>query len=468
MYLQEILEVAIGIVFVWFVVSMFAMTIQEWIATTFKWRANNLEDTIRRMLDDPSFQRGFSGWWQKLWSQAARSKAVAEYESTFAKKFYDHRLIQVLSLPSKKPSYISAGKFTDVVMDMLLTAGTDASIIQSALNKVNENLDLLVSSDQRDAAKQSIAALIELAEHAAQTEKGAEVVEKLRMQVEAFSGKYPATKPLLDALLTLPPPNQPLSSTLQRLSHGILVIGAQNQHLRDSLAPLILHAEKYVGDKELALAKARQNVENWYNETMERLSGVYKRRAQIVAFLVGVLLAILVNIDSVGIIESLWREPTLRLALVARAEAEAAQAKASGQTPQQTESTNPVADLQAKLQDLSIPLGWTVLPKSDPSVSLCKWMPTSIRTDNDRFGFLLPAIESFNDVKLALTGKATLICYTPAVNANETNGFKWLLGILITGGAAAQGAPFWFDLLGKLVNVRSVGVKPEERKPKKE
>ena len=28
-----------------------------------------------------------------------------------------------------------------------------------------------------------------------------------------------------------------------------------------------------------------------------------------------------------------------------------------------------------------------------------------------------------------------------------------------------MGAPFWFDLLNKLVSIRGVGVKPEEKKP---
>jgi len=33
----------------------------------------------------------------------------------------------------------------------------------------------------------------------------------------------------------------------------------------------------------------------------------------------------------------------------------------------------------------------------------------------------------------------------------------------MTGAAAAQGAPFWFDILKKLINVRSTGPKPEEK-----
>jgi hypothetical protein len=36
---------------------------------------------------------------------------------------------------------------------------------------------------------------------------------------------------------------------------------------------------------------------------------------------------------------------------------------------------------------------------------------------------------------------------------------------LLTALAVTQGAPFWFDLLGKIVNIRSAGVKPKISEP---
>ncbi|MBC7826569.1 MAG: hypothetical protein H7122_02395 [Chitinophagaceae bacterium] len=39
-----------------------------------------------------------------------------------------------------------------------------------------------------------------------------------------------------------------------------------------------------------------------------------------------------------------------------------------------------------------------------------------------------------------------------------------LIGLLVTALALSLGAPFWFDLLNKLVSIRGVGVKPEEKK----
>jgi hypothetical protein len=37
-----------------------------------------------------------------------------------------------------------------------------------------------------------------------------------------------------------------------------------------------------------------------------------------------------------------------------------------------------------------------------------------------------------------------------------------IIGLLITSLAISLGAPFWFDLLSKFMNVRAAGVKPEK------
>ena len=52
MYLQEIFEVVIGLVFVWLILSTATMQVGEWIANLLRWRANDLEKAIKRMLND--------------------------------------------------------------------------------------------------------------------------------------------------------------------------------------------------------------------------------------------------------------------------------------------------------------------------------------------------------------------------------------------------------------------------------
>jgi hypothetical protein len=62
MYLQEFLEVAIGLAFVYLRLSLVCMQVQEWLASGFRSRAGNLEDGLHEMFrDDP-----LRGGWLRL------------------------------------------------------------------------------------------------------------------------------------------------------------------------------------------------------------------------------------------------------------------------------------------------------------------------------------------------------------------------------------------------------------------
>ena len=74
MYLQEILEVAIGLVFVWLVISVATMSLQEWFGNILNTRAKELEKAIAQMLSSPNM----------------------------TSQFYEHPLIANLYKPSQK------------------------------------------------------------------------------------------------------------------------------------------------------------------------------------------------------------------------------------------------------------------------------------------------------------------------------------------------------------------------------
>ena len=91
MYLDAILEVAIGLVFSWLVLSIATMQVQEWLSSWFHWRAQSLEESIYRML---------------------RNRDLVD-------KFYNHSMISSLSQPGQKPSYIPADRFAQTLFDIL-------------------------------------------------------------------------------------------------------------------------------------------------------------------------------------------------------------------------------------------------------------------------------------------------------------------------------------------------------------
>lgn len=133
-------------------------------------------------------------------------------------------------------------------------------------------------------------------------------------------------------------------------------------------------------------ARFQNAVAAWFEAAMERLSGVYKRRQLLVSFLVSLLLAILFNIDSIHLFQTLWQQPAL-----------AAQIGAMGAT------------LNADLLDQmwTMPIGWQHFP--------------------------------------------------PTLNAAFA---LQVAGWLVTSSTTLFGAPFWFDVLQRAVNLRSTGAKP--------
>ncbi|MGC2741742.1 MAG: hypothetical protein WA672_01040 [Candidatus Angelobacter sp.] len=146
----------------------------------------------------------------------------------------------------------------------------------------------------------------------------------------------------------------------------------------------------------------RGEVEKWFDTTMDRVSGWYKRKAQKILLAIAFALVVAVNADSFAVFRALWQNSALRDTVVAAA------SKTNSQTTPE----------QAKDQLSVLPLGW----KSVPS-----W-----------FG-----------VKQAFTGDIGW----------------WLLklaGLVLTAFAVTLGAPFWFDAMNNLINLRMTGTPPQK------
>jgi hypothetical protein len=163
------------------------------------------------------------------------------------------------------------------------------------------------------------------------------------------------------------------------------------------------------------LGRAQANVEAWFDSAMERVSGWYKRRTQAIIFAVGLALTVAVNADTLTVVESLVQDDSLRKAIVAEAET-----IAHNKEPQ----TADVKALRAELTDLGFPVGWArILPA---------WSDT-----------------------------CDLWCVAGAVARQAP---YHVPGWLITAFAISLGAPFWFDVLKRIMVIRST-VKPKEKTP---
>jgi hypothetical protein len=179
---------------------------------------------------------------------------------------------------------------------------------------------------------------------------------------------------------------------------------------------------------------AREYVEKWFNDAMQRISGVFRRYTYSMALLIGFYLAIFLNIDLISVTTYLWRDPTVRQVLVENA--------ANFQVPAAGLESNPEQSIQSsgnQFTGLNLPIGWVLDRIQNPAD--CRLFPR--------------AGESFG---IPLLGT----CLAPPQTSDQTNLFLKLLGLMFTAFAIQQGTPFWFDVLKRLVNLRRTGTNPNE------
>jgi hypothetical protein len=442
MYLQEILEVAVGLVFVWLVISIATMSFQEWINTIVNLRAKNLKTAIVQMLGSKNLTR----------------------------LFYEYPLITNLYFRANKrskktrlPSYIPPDKFAATLFELVVQAGTDSNPVQEITKEVEKQLATIEGPEGKDHAREEWDSILITARNVTSSGLGIAALDTLKLQLQIYSEKYPEIKPTIDRLLlqldeyyrefaekqssgSLSEPDAGLS--LRQFNLGRLALEKTNPRLGESITAIARQSEGYGLTGEQAVAATRLNLESWFNDAMDRLSSEYKHHAQLVSFIIGIILALFFNVDTIHIATSLWREPILRQAIIAQVASYTP--PASSQEGSVLPPLESIPALQIQLQALNIPFGWTTTPFKTNG-RICSLLPFQ---KGKAWG-----IPSQDDQSQAICLKLVSL---------PVDVYGWLvkvLGLLITGAAAAQGAPFWFDLLKRLVNVRSTVTNAIEQTP---
>lgn len=317
----HMLDVAIGLIVVFLLVSLICTALAEVIEGMLKQRSKNLLRGISELLQDPN-------------------------ANGLAKKFYEHPLIAGLyrdnfdkTKPTKLPSYIPGRIFALAMIDIVkpLTPGeaTDES-----------------TSHVSEEDKNSIAA---------QKNNIETVIKNL-----------------------------------------VLVSGAD-------------------------MNKTVAEIENWFNGSMDRISGWYKRKVQRILIFLGLVVAVVMNVDTIAVFKSLTNDTDLRNSLVAAAQEYAKPQAATDSTGSQTTPNQRLEMNSKKLRELRLPIGWD-------------WKKPD---------------ELQNDPKYVTN-------YTLAIPEGGSDYFFKILGWLLTALAVSLGSSFWFDALNKMMVIRST-VKPHEK-----
>jgi len=216
---------------------------------------------------------------------------------------------------------------------------------------------------------------------------------------------------------------------------------------------------------ERDLQKLQHAVEVWFNNTMDRVSGTYKRYTQIALLLIGLTISILLNIDTLRIWQTLSTNDQLRQSLVQRgitfndAARDTSFRTAPGDTTAPVDTTcAPVTGDGAERAVARAVAGERL------TCGEARAVMTVARAQLDSTQLAV----GWTDAQLLEIGVATQGAdgkLSPVWLPWEWKQAIWpkLLGLLITAIAVSLGAPFWFDLLNKIVNIRAAGRAPDER-----
>jgi len=426
MYLQEIVEVAIGLVFAWLLLSLAVLQVQEIVANIMAKRSSDLERAIRDLLDDPEQVKQFYD--HPLIKSLSKPKKLTTEEENIASALEKKSNIDLtwrerrtLARLRQRPSYIPSSNFASAIFDIVTNAGTEKSPIQGLLKDMKKTINEIKGGD-----KERMIAILDgihqLGQAAAKSSAGIEfqdgVKTELKNQINLLGEKHNELKPYTIRLIDSIDSSQydlgalfKSDMVVDQLRIGTQALLQDNSKLGKSINSLFAGAGEYAESFDKSLAIGRKNVEAWFDSTMDRMTGWYKRWSQKIAFVIALVVAIAFNIDSIHIAAELWNTPALRQASAAYVEDFIKDNSKDG-----TFSQTDLNALKVDLEELKFPIGWN-----------------------------------------------------QAKNEKDTNPwlfwFMKVVGWFITAGAAMQGAPFWFDTLKKLVNIRSSGTNPAE-KPK--
>ena len=341
MFYNVVIDVFIGLIFIYLLYSLLATVLMELIARWFNLRARMLMRALRRMLEDQASVKG--NWFQRsalynyiaeMWNYLYRFFVPMNKDEKLVKRFYDQPSIKYLGEDKafSKPGYLQPHNFSNTLVQMLRgnlydgSTNSEAAFVKDALNNNSLNIN------------------------------------------------------------------------------------------RETLS----HLKNLFADARQDVYAFRNRLELWFDETMERANGWYKRQTQIILIILGFFLAWQFNVDSIAISKILLKDKKVREQMVQLA----------------ISKQESYEKIQASLNDSA------------------KKAADSAFVKNKQ-----PIDSAYNVLKEDAANTQNILGLRDKNNPYQKSGTLKFLGWLITALAISMGAPFWFDMLNKVVKLRSAGTR---------
>ena len=410
--MAAIIQVIAGVIFVFTLLSIVVTEVNSLIARATKLRAKNLRNTINQIIEDPVIRA-------KVYThpliQLVKSDPVAP-----SQRISPEDAVKVSNSSIGTVDWIDPQTFVDVVLNTI-KAESDQQLFGSLLNVI----DGMPAGPERRGLRVMVNRIVTTGQGMKELRNSLRYVQERRYRSALTDIVNQIDEEV--SLLGLEP------TTNVSLMAGIKQI--ENPNLRNALATVMYSAE--------SMDVARSNLETWFNNSMNQSSASYATRMKGLSVVVALAFALSLNIDTVNIARTLWEDPAQRQQLSSELSYSVQSGELQGQVDgaagsqsdefraNQAEQDSPLEDAVGTgaeianqlqdIQDLSLPIGWTFqnvaeqpAALSDPN-NLWNYFP-----DNNPDGWLA-----------LLAGK--------------------FLGIAATVIAAAQGAPFWFGIVNRIL-----------------
>lgn len=375
---METLEIIIGLIFIYLLLSLLATTVQELYASVISLRGKVLLKAIAKLLEVDTVE----GVDQIANSKQAKAfKEKIKQSKVFQK--YSSKFLWIKQLPS----YLSSEQITAVIQDLM---GKDAQIPDSFQDRslsgeqtITET-PLMLSQIRQDDLHKQLSILF----------------------------KSDANRPV----------------TLTRSASG------------EATPPEIIE------DKNV-IAEAKAGFKKHYDEIMNRATGWYKRAVQWNLIVFGLIIALAFDADTFKIYSNLTKNPNDRQQLIELA-------------------TNFTDENRIEIYTTSKDTSQENTGQND---SAAVQRASELRALLD--SILVNEIQNVPS-PLGLGWEISLAQQADNAKAEGQKAWRFyiikIFGWLVTALAVSLGAPFWFDLLQKVINIRNAGVRPQDAEKKQQ